>query len=60
MESTPRKRGSGAPFLVVLGWIFLILGGLAVFTTATILVVAPIGIGLGFLLTAVVVAIEAR
>ncbi|MFG1947814.1 hypothetical protein [Nonomuraea sp. NPDC048826] len=58
MKRDTRTRGSGARTLVVLGWFFLLVGGCAVLTGATVLVLGLVGIGLGCLVTAVVLAVE--
>ncbi|GAA4534554.1 hypothetical protein GCM10023096_81840 [Nonomuraea ferruginea] len=43
---------------MVLGWFLLVLGACAVLTGATVLVLGLMGLGLGCLITAVVLAVE--
>ncbi|MGV9387169.1 hypothetical protein ACWDRB_66130 [Nonomuraea sp. NPDC003707] len=62
MKRSSGTRRSGARSLVLLGWLFLVVAGWVVLTgtggDATTMVIALVGVGLGFLITAVVLAIE--
>ncbi|MGW0192324.1 hypothetical protein [Nonomuraea sp. NPDC003201] len=62
MKRSSGTRRSGARSLVLLGWLFLVVAGWVVLTgtggDATTAVIALVGVGLGFLITAVVLAIE--
>lgn len=62
MKRSSGTRRSGARSLVLLGWVFLIVAGWAGLTgaggDATAAVIALVGVALGFLITAVVLAIE--
>lgn len=62
MKRSSGTRRSGARSLALLGWLFLIAAGWVVLTgtggDATAAVIALVGVGLGFLITAVVLAIE--